>query len=231
MTTLVAGVDEAGRGPVIGPMVISLAIIDKDKESMLRTIGVKDSKLLSPKQREDLLPKLKKMCEFKVSIITAKELNKLMKQRISLNAIEAMKISDLITQVTTARLSKIDKIYIDSPDPTAYKLANRIRGYLPSSVKIAGKLHSTHKADVIYAIAGAASISAKVIRDKEIEKIKKEMKCDFGSGYSHDERTIECLEQNLEHPVLKKYIRTEWATTKNLIQKLSFKTKQVKLDL
>jgi ribonuclease HII len=229
--SLVAGADEAGRGPVIGPLVICLAICAKETEPDLRKMGVKDSKLLRPERREELAPEVRKLCEVHVAKITAKELNSLMQKGVSLNAIEAMKLAELIREVDPRKLEKIETIHIDSPDPIASKFSHRIKSYLPSSVKIEGKLHSSHKADVIYPVCSAASVIAKTVRDAEIEKIKKEVGCDFGTGYSHDAATIACMEKYIETPTLSKYLRSEWSTTKNMLKKLKFKTKQVKLNL
>lgn len=228
--TLVGGADETGRGPVIGPMVLCVAIFEKDRERELRKIGVKDSKLLTPEKREELAPILKDMCHLHLVKITAKELNTLMKQKISLNEIEAMWIADAMKGIEPDIVKRLDKIYVDAPDPDASRFTKRIISHLPLNTPICNKIHSSHKADVIYPVTGAASIVAKVVRDQEIEKIKIELGCNFGTGYSHDAATIKCVEENIDNPILKKYLRTEWATTKNIIAKMKYTTKQVKLD-
>ncbi|VVB74008.1 Ribonuclease HII [uncultured archaeon] len=228
---LVGGADEAGRGPVIGPLVLCVAIYEKDREHELRQIGVRDSKLLSPAKREELAPILRDMCHLHVQKITAKEINALMKKDVSLNEIEAMWIADAMKGIEPDIVKRLDKIYVDAPDPDANRFTARIKSHLPPKAPIAMKLHSSHKADVIYPVAGAASIIAKVTRDQEIERIKEELGCDFGTGYSHDAATIKCVEENIDNPILKKYLRTEWATTKNIIARMKYTTKQVKLDL
>ncbi|MCD4768298.1 MAG: ribonuclease HII, partial [Methanosarcinales archaeon] len=45
---LVAGVDEAGKGPVIGPMIVAGVVIEENRLPELKKLGVKDSKVLSP---------------------------------------------------------------------------------------------------------------------------------------------------------------------------------------
>jgi len=222
---LVAGVDEAGRGPVLGPMVLCLAIASKSREQELKTIGVKDSKMLSPKQRDVLAHEIRKDCKLHIAKITAKELNVLMKTK-SLNQIEADAITEFIKEIPEKTMEQIEKIYIDVPDPIPIKFVHRL--HIPKKLK--EKIHASHKADVKYPICSAASIIAKTVRDAEIEKIKHELQCDFGTGYSHDVNTIECIEKNIDDSRWHKYMRMEWSTAKRLLQKSKFKTKQVKLD-
>jgi len=228
---LVGGCDEAGRGPVLGPLVMCVALCEKDKEPFLRSIGVKDSKMVPPKKREELAKEIRKYCHLHVQKITAKEINTLMKKGVSLNEIEAMFVSKALAEIEPGLTKQIDKIYIDAPDPNADRFTHRIISRLPLDAEISSKLHSSHKADVIYPIASAASIIAKVTRDDEIEKIKKEIGCDFGTGYPHDELAINCIKENIENPVLLKYLRTEWSTSKRIMAEAKFKTKQVRLDL
>lgn len=227
---LVAGADEAGRGAVLGPLVICVAICEKEKEHLLRTIGIKDSKMLSPEKREELAREIVKYCHIHVQKITAKRINELMRKGVSLNEIEAMYVADALKEIEPEIVEKIEKVYVDAPDPEAIKFTYRIRSLLSSDSRISPKLHSSHKADAIYPIASAASIIAKVTRDEEIEKIKKELGCDFGTGYPHDEMAINCIKQNVDNPILLKYLRSEWSTAKRIIAESKFKTTQLKLD-
>jgi ribonuclease HII len=221
---LVAGIDEAGRGPVIGPMVICLAITDKENEKMLRDIGVKDSKLLSPEKRQQLSDKIKEICKVHFVIITAKKINEQMKNK-SLNEIEANYIEKLIRSIDEKTMNEIEKIYIDVPDPVPIKFLRRLK----LKREIVEKIHPSHKADVRFPICSAASIIAKVIRDEQIEKIKEELQCDFGNGYTHDPLTIECLKKNIDNKQWQKYLRMKWDTVKKIIREKKFGTKQVKL--
>jgi len=221
---LVAGIDEAGRGPVIGPMVICLAIVDKEKEAELKEIGVKDSKLLTPEKRIDLFDKIKKICRISYVIITARKINEQMKSK-SLNEIEANYIEKLIRSIDEKTMGEIEKIYVDVPDPMPTKFLKRLK----LNKEIVEKIHASHKADVKFPICSAASIVAKVIRDEQIEKIKKELQCDFGNGYTHDPATIECLKKNIDNKQWQKYLRMKWDTIKKILREKKFKTKQVKL--
>lgn len=77
------------------------------------------------------------------------------------------------------------------------------------------KIISEHKADVKYPIVSAASILAKVVRDQEIEIIKKEIGVDFGSGYAADPITIKFVKAHWENK-LAQYIRKSWGTIREL---------------
>ncbi len=209
--TWVAGIDEAGRGPVLGSMIVCAFAAKKEDETLLKKMGVKDSKMLTAARRKELFPEILKIGKAAVIEDTAKQLNEEMK-RLSLNDIEALKMAaalvDLEAQV------KLDTIYIDSPDPVLSTFERRIRRYYKGPAKIV----CAHKADQKYPVVSAASVVAKVTRDAGIDKLKKQFGEDIGTGYSHDERTISFLKRhwgNKSHPV-HEHIRTHWATAKNL---------------
>lgn len=206
--TITAGADEAGRGCLIGPLVISIASVEKENEPEIKRIGAKDSKVLSPAQRTRLYSELSRICRFKLIKIPAKELNSLMGSH-SLNEIEAMKIAEGL------KGENISEFYVDSPDTDKKRFEKRIRNY----GIVIPKIVSEHKADSKFPIVSAASIAAKVERDLEIEKIKRELGFDFGSGYTSDERTIEFVKSNLSNKSLQKYLRTKWATLDRLKQR------------
>jgi ribonuclease HII len=196
---------------VLGPLVICLATVEKDREQELRKIGVKDSKLLTPKKRESLYGKIVSICnEFVVMKTTANSLNDEMKKH-SLNEIEAMELGKALS------LLKIppEAVYIDSPDTVAKRFCTRIRKYHSGDEE----LICEHKADFNYPICSAASIIAKVERDAVIEEIKKELGCNFGSGYTSDDRTIDFLKKNFHRLEIHKYIRKEWETIDKLKQR------------
>ena len=170
---MIIGIDEAGRGCIIGPMVICAAAINPMDEYRLKEIGVRDSKKLSPNQREALYGKVGRLCKYTTVKIPAEEINELM-DRHNLNEIEAIKIAQAIDQLGIVGAT----VFVDSPDNVPSKFARRIEKYLKTRVKIV----SANKADDTYVIVGAASIIAKVTRDREIEKIKKAVGFDFNSG-------------------------------------------------
>ncbi|MBI5159722.1 ribonuclease HII [Candidatus Micrarchaeota archaeon] len=207
---LIAGIDEAGKGCVFGPLVIGIAIVDEVRARVLADIGVRDSKVLSHKSREEKSGKLRKALDgFVLLKITAKDLSEQMRRKISLNDIEAKKIGEALHAV------KAGVVYVDAVDVDEKRYEERIRKHYAGKARLVCE----HKADVKYPIVSAASILAKVERDDELHKIKKELGEDFGSGYSSDERTIEFLRKNLDNEKVLKYVRTEWATLDRLKQR------------
>ena len=187
---------------------MAIAVVKKEDEEKLVELGVKDSKMLSVKERERQFPKIKEMLvESHTSHITAEEIDALMKRK-SLNEIEAMHAGKLINSLK----SRPDVIYIDSPDVVMAEFGKRIEKYVSFPVKIV----SEHKADVNYPVVSAASVLAKVERDAEIKKISEEFG-EVGSGYPHDEQTIRFLKNYLlHHSELPKIVRHSWQTISSL---------------
>jgi ribonuclease HII len=206
MDKLIIGLDEAGRGPLIGPLVIAGVAIRESKLSELEEFDIKDSKLISPKKRQNLFYTITNIAEnFKIIITPAQEIDSRSTIGLNLNHLEALKCAQIIDEINP------DIAYIDSPtSPRASTFSNYIRSNLRNKEV---KLISKHKADAKYPIVGAASILAKVTRDQEIEKIKKIIGIDFGSGYTSDARTQEFIKKHYEDK-FSEYVRKTWATFK-----------------
>lgn len=202
----VLGIDEAGRGSVIGPLVICGVLIEESKIELLKE--AKDSKLLSPKRREKLEKKIKEVVkDFAVIKISSEEIDKLRSEK-NLNNIEIENMQKIIN------LFNPDVVIIDSPEKNVKKFERKIREKIKNNnIEIICENYADRK----YKVVSAASIIAKVERDREIEKIKKEYKIDFGSGYPSDERTIKFLENIIKNEKeLPKFIRKSWLTVKRL---------------
>jgi len=207
---LICGADESGRGPVIGPLVVCGVLIDDRDESKLKRIGVKDSKLLSAKKREELFPKIQKIAkDYKVIIVPVKQVDAaLASEEMNLNKLEAQKMAEIINSLNP------EKIIVDCPSNNIPQFVTYLMTHLKD--KDISKIVAEHKADVKYLIVAAASILAKVTRDREIEKIKKKIGINFGSGYPSDPRTVEFLKENWsKYPSI---FRKEWATYKEVIK-------------
>ena len=185
---LVCGIDEAGRGPVIGPMVMAGVMVEESEFGILKGMGVKDSKLLTPKQREELMPSIIRMAKgHKIIIVSAHEVDEaLISETSNLNWLEA--------QVTASILNalKPDKAIVDCPSTNVAAYTRYLLNLLANKEM---RMVVEHKADVNWVVVGAASIIAKVTRDAEIEKLKKKYG-DFGSGYISDPKTKDFLKKN-----------------------------------
>jgi len=206
--TLIAGIDEAGRGPVMGPMVLCALAIDKSMSRKLSQLGVKDSKLLSPKKRSSLYPEIQKLStQITVKHLSAAEIDELRK-RFTLNEIEQKMMIKLIKEMKVTP----SEIYIDAADVNAKRYGLAFEKEFPKS-----KIVSRHQADKYYPVVSAASIIAKVQRDQVIERISKEMKVDIGSGYPADPKTKKFLRyyyaKNKNFPP---FVRESWDTIKKL---------------
>ena len=221
---IIAGIDEAGRGPVIGPLVLAIAVIDSEHEGSLREIGVKDSKQLSPNRRSILFEELKTLLlNYKFVIIPPNEIDAAVTaENTNLNYLEADKMIELVKMLTSE--TKIDELFIDCPSTNIKSYTN----YLKKGLKIKlSCLVAEHKADITYPIVCAASIIAKVTRDREIQNIQETCQVEFGSGYPSDSRTIEFLSNWLkEHEEFPNFVRLSWMTAKDMLNEL----KQTKLD-
>ncbi|MBI4043702.1 MAG: ribonuclease HII [Candidatus Diapherotrites archaeon] len=206
---LFGGIDEAGRGPALGPMVLAVAVAEKQHEERLIELGVKDSKLLSPQERERQYKEIVKIVPAYASVhIHAPEMDALM-DRHSLNEIEAMKIGGLLNALN----QKPEVVWVDSPDPVQHFFSTRISKYISFSCTI----KSEHKADINHPIVSAASIIAKVQRDEEIQKLANTYG-EMGSGYSHDPLTIAFIQRWLkEHGTLPPFARKQWETSQRLL--------------
>lgn len=211
---IIAGVEEAGRGPVIGPMVMAICAISEDKISELQALGVKDSKLIAPKNRELLFHKIKELCAHEIIIMGARDVDAALNDPdMNLNKLEGKVSAQLINNVPS------QKVILDCPSNNISSYRNYVKSMVKSDVEIIAE----HKADLNHTIVGAASILAKVTRDKIIDEIKKEVGEDFGSGYPSDPKTIDFLKRNWN-----KYdvFRKTWSTYK----KVALSGGQRKLD-
>jgi len=206
---LIAGIDEAGRGPILGPMVMSIVVIDSKDNAMLKKIGVKDSKLIPEKKREELYLEIKKIAkEIHTTKITANEIDK-QREKDSLNYIEVKMASKLINLLKTSP----ENIIIDCPQTSTDKYKEKVYALLNEHKKLTVE----NKADLNHISVGCASIIAKVERDRELHKLEKEIGIELGCGYPHDARTINAINQlEKTHP---NFIRKSWITYQNLKEK------------
>ncbi|MEM4330653.1 MAG: ribonuclease HII [Candidatus Pacearchaeota archaeon] len=205
------GVDDAGRGPVIGPMIVAGLLIKKEDESFLKKIKVKDSKLLSPTIRNKLKEELTKKFSFFYQIISPEEID----SSSNLNTLEAQYFAVIINKLSLNLKGKIE-VFVDCPSVNINKWKKLLSSML---LRKDLKLVVEHKADFKYLVVSGASIIAKEKREEEIKKLKKELNLDFGSGYPSDPKTISFLKENFKDEKIKKIIRKKWESFKRLEKK------------
>jgi len=182
----VGGIDEAGRGSILGPLVVAGVSADAEALERLEEIGVKDSKLLSYGRRVSLYPQVRRICRTVVSSpIAPAEIDRYVRygrRRRKLNYLEAVHMARIIP------LLAVERVFIDAPDTNPRKFASELAGLVRDCPPVVAE----HKADRNYAIVSAASIVAKVERDRAVELLRSKHG-EFGSGYPSDEETISYL--------------------------------------
>jgi ribonuclease HII len=202
------GIDEAGRGPLIGPMVIAGICFDSSNLFKLKELGVKDSKLLSPSKREELYSKILNLSlSYKIYKIDAKEIDEAVLSSLKITGLEAKYMAKIIEELQP------EKVYIDSPMRNTQKYLELLKKHLKKDFEIICEI----KADQKYLEVSAASIIAKVERDKEI-KILHEKYGNFGSGYPSDPRTLAFLKECLSKNFIPQEMRKSWKSIKKFIR-------------
>lgn len=210
MTSLRLGIDEAGRGCVLGPMIFGACVIEETDVKRLRAMGTKDSKRLSAKRRRSLRVDLEAtVVAWRTVAITAKVID----QR-SLNDIGKDTIIDLVCEL------RPDVVVVDAPVPPrgipGYKrdLERRLTERGMNSVQVIAE----NKADDTYPCCSAASIFAKTTRDARLAELAEQIGFDLGSGYPGDPRTIAFLKESWRRdqkfPV---WVRTKWETVQRIM--------------
>lgn len=213
---LIGGVDEAGRGSIIGPLVIAGISIRKSKISKLRQIGVKDSKMLTPKARANLFNLIMDMADsFCINIINCAIVdNNVFLNR--LNKLEAETMASVINSI------QADKVYIDSCDVNPCRFKDCIESHLlllSSSSK--PKLYSLHHADSLNIVVSAASIIAKIVRDKQIQEIRNTHH-NIGSGYPSDWKTMLFIRGWVsKHKCAPHFARKSWSPLKKMLEEVT----------
>ncbi len=213
MENLIAGVDDAGRGPIIGPLVIGGVLMTEQLSKTLISMGVKDSKLLAPDVRTQLAGKIRSLAT-KVSVVEVqpKEIDVVVlhggKLR-KLNFLEAKLMAQVISELGPK------EAYVDASDVDEERYGKTVREFLPAELKNI-RIVSEHHADRTFPIVSAASIIAKVRRDQAVEVLRTEYG-DFGSGYVTDSRTLDFLRDwRRKHESYPPIVRLSWKTIKEI---------------
>lgn len=201
----VLGIDEAGRGPVLGPLVVAGVVVPEKMDKVLERMGVKDSKKLTPTRRKVLSRKLKKMFDYEIVIISAQDIDNLRANGVNLNDIEKNAMIKIINKI------KPDKAILDAVDIKEDRFQYQIAQTTGVNVL------AEHKADDNYVEVGAASVIAKQTRDDIIAEINKNYSKigGIGSGYPSDPTTKKFL-TNFTYDELPDFVRKSWATVKKM---------------
>ena len=213
----VVGIDEAGRGPVVGSLFIGGFMVEESKLDEVDELGVKDSKKLTDGKREDLAEQLREMGEPFLKEISASEIDDL-REVMSLNEIEIQGFTDVIER------SDADKIIVDLPEPNGDRFINKMKRELPARFSDRDFV-AEHGADESFPIVSAASIIAKSARENHVDSLKQKYGYDFKSGYPHDKPTINFLEDYLnEKGELPEETRLSWSTAERIVKENSQKS-------
>ncbi len=216
------GIDEAGLGPVFGPLVVSGVIIESKNLTELEKIGVKDSKLfgssqVSRRKRKEIwertIPFIK---QYLYKIISAEELDK-----NNMYDLEIQAIAEVLVELDW----KIPKtIYIAQLGQTSWeRISQKLQRYKEdfSSRDFLQKVVYEKDADSKYIPVALASIIAKTIRDIQVLQLCQKINEHYISGYPNN-RTKDFLRRYFEkHNKLPPGVRRtrNWLPLQELIQK------------
>jgi ribonuclease HII len=205
---VICGVDEAGKGSVLGPMVI--AAVGIFSEEIFEEIRVRDSKLLSAKERERLYKIIRKKCQVATVRLDAEQID-IIRREMTLNEAVARAHAQVIVKLSP------DYAYLDACDVNTYRYAEMVKNHLVLPCEII----SEHHADEKFPVVSAASIIAKVTRDRAIATLAKKYGT-IGSGYPSDPVTIRFLNSYIdEHHVPPPIARKSWKTVSAILSKKS----------
>lgn len=195
-------------------MVVAGVSVDKDSVKKLKKMGVRDSKKLSPKQREALFVEILEICRRVATVqIRPDEIDAVVrtgKKYRKLNYLEAIYFARVVDELGAR------EVVVDASDSSP----KRFQTVISENVRRRCAVFAAHKADRDYPVVSAASIIAKVERDRAVEKLKRRLG-DFGSGYPSDPVTRAFFRDWMRRgEPLPEDVRKSWKTWENLQQTL-----------
>jgi len=198
---LVVGVDEAGRGSLVGDMFVAAVAVGRDRAHLLSVLGVRDSKSLSRERRALLAPRVLEVADAVVVCrVVPEEID-----RENLNDLEVRAVERIARQLKARGLA-IGEFVVDEVAGRAKDIEVAVRRYYPeASVAV------VPRADRDYPVVAAASIVAKFLRDKHVELLSR-VYGEIGSGYPSDPRTLEWLRRVRSSGELPSCVRRSWRT-------------------
>ncbi len=206
MPAEVLGIDEAGRGSLLGPLVVGGFATSSATARRLADIGVRDSKLLSPERREEVYRRLASLGRRLTVVLPPAMIDRHVRHG-GLNALEARAFAQIV------RRAGVPSVYADACDPIAERFGATVRRLSGVSARVVAR----HRADRTIPVVAAASIVAKVHRDRALARLRRQVGEGVGSGYPSDERTREfvraLLRDGAEPPG---WVRRSWQTMESL---------------
>lgn len=204
---VLVGIDEAGRGSWLGPLVVGAFAVPAGDLAAIREAGARDSKELSPAEREQVYRSLLRLGTCRSVALPPRRVDRSV-ARGELNLLEATAFAGLVRALgaTTA--------FVDACDADAPRFGRTVAAIAGTGARVVAR----HKADRDLPIVGAASIVAKVRRDRAIARLGRRLGAEIGSGYPSDERTIAFVRRTvLRRDRTPDWLRASWATTKRVI--------------
>jgi len=230
---VILGIDEAGRGPVLGPMTYAAAFWSPDSSDSIPS-GFNDSKQLSPEKRASLFEEIQssKSIGFVLRVLHASEIsrNMLRGAPYNLNAMSHDAAIEMIWAVVDAGV-KIDTCYIDTVGIADFYRSKLERVFEGKGITFVVE----KKADAKYAPCSAASVVAKESRDTiianwkwtEAPNYEARHANEFGSGYPSDPKCKVWLDSNCNVDVpfgFPDFVRFSWGPAKNALKQHGEKT-------
>jgi|TARA_Y100000034_G_scaffold90300_1_gene108761 ribonuclease HII len=210
--TLTIGIDDAGRGPLIGPMILAGVLVDKASLTSLKKHPIDDSKTIIHSTRITLAKIIKQsVVSYKIVQSSPAQIDKAIFDKINLNTLEAMKTAEIINDLNPKK-EKV-KVIVDCPSVNTKAWQAKLMEFIehPENLQVSCE----HKADANHIEAAAASILAKVTREEEVSKIKKQHG-NIGSGYPSDPTTRDFLKEHGKQLANSGIFRKSWQTWQKL---------------
>lgn len=203
----ILGLDEAGRGSFLGPLVVGAFLVPESRLPDLVEAGARDSKELTPAARERAYAALIKIGSARSVALPPAEVDRHVRRR-QLNQLEAKSFAGLIRELDP------DVTYVDACDPNAGRFGRHVAALAGTR----GEVIARHKADRDLPVVGAASIVAKVRRDRAVAELSRRLGTDVGSGYPSDPATVDFVRAILsrgERPP--RWLRASWSTMQRVM--------------
>jgi len=188
----------------MGPLVVGSVYCESDE--ILMKIGVRDSKKLTPASRERMYDMICSEFQTSVVIASASDIDE-RRKTMTLNIIE------LEMFIEAAQVTPVSAVYADCPDVNEAGFTRMMSSRLKDT-----RIVAKHKADDIFPVVSAASIVAKVTRDRLVSEIEAEFGAVIGSGYPSDTVTMEFIEKWIkENGSPPEHTRCSWEPVRQLM--------------